>query len=84
MFNERNHNIFYTATTHEVHTFKNKNENKIIKRHFCLSSSLLYLFIRSWKIVLTETGAYDMAHDENTINSKIYIRVRPKAATRVL
>ena len=85
MWNERNHSICYTITTYEVHTFKNKN--KIIKkRQICLSFSLLYLFIHSYKFVLTETEthAYNIAHDENVMNSKVYIRVRSKAATSVL
>ena len=51
------------SITYEVHTFK-----KIIKRYFCLSFSPLYLFIRSGKVAITETRAYDIAHDENAMS----------------
>ena len=40
----------------------------IIKRHVCLSFFRSYLFIRSCKLVIIETGAYDIAHDENTMS----------------
>ena len=54
---------------HAVHTFKNKNKRKIIKIHFCLSFSLLYMFIRSCKFIIVETRIYDIAHDENAMSS---------------
>ena len=77
-----NHNIFYTTATYEINTVKNKNKIKIIKKHFGLSFSLLYLCIRSCK--------FERENDENVTSSliiqsfKVYNRVRSKAATRVL
>ena len=68
MCNERNHSICYITTTYEVHTFKNKTERK---RHFCLLFSLLYLLIRSYKLAIIETRAYDIAHDEDAMISVI-------------
>ena len=64
MCNERNHRICYIPTTYEVHAFKNEKRKKI-KRHFCLSFSLLYIFIRSCKFIIINTRANDIAHDEN-------------------
>ena len=34
--------------------------------------------------IIIETRAYNIAHDENAMSSKIYISVRSKAATSVL
>ena len=49
--------------------FQEQKENQIIiKRHVCLSFFHLYLFIRSCKLVITETRAYDIAHDESTMS----------------
>ena len=45
--------LLYT-TTYEVHTFKNKNKRKLLRDMFCLSFSLLYLFIPSCKFAITE------------------------------
>ena len=42
-----------------------------VKRHFCLSFLILYLFIRSCKFVIIETRAYDITHDENAMTSLI-------------
>ena len=64
MCNERNHSICYIPTTYEVHAFKNEKRKKI-KRHFCLSFSLLYIFICSCKFIIINTRANDIAHDEN-------------------
>ena len=69
MRNERNHSILYTTTT-STH-FQEQKLKKIIKGRFCLSFSLLYLFIGSCKFVITETGAYDIAHDESAMGSLI-------------
>ena len=82
MSNDRNHSICYTTTTYEVHIFNNENKIKSLRDIICLSFSLLYHFIYSCKFVIIETRA-DMAH-ENAINSKVYIRVRSKAAACVL
>ena len=66
------------------YTLSRKKEKKISKkRHFCLSFSLLYLFIRSYKFALIETCVYDMAH-EKAMSSKIRIRVMSKATTSAL
>ena len=68
MYNERNiekYSICYTTTTYEVHTFKNKNKRKLLRDMFCLSFSLLYLFIPSCRFAITEAGTYNIAHDEN-------------------
>ena len=40
MCNEINHIIYYTATTYEVHTFKNKNQRKSLRIHQRLSTIL--------------------------------------------
>ena len=56
-----------TTSAYEVHTFKNKN--KIIKRHFCVSFTLLHLFIRNCKFVMIKAPTYDIAHDENSMSS---------------
>ena len=40
MCNEINHIIYYTATTYEVHTFKNKNKRKSLRIHQRLSTIL--------------------------------------------
>ena len=77
MYNKRFHSMSYyknikhtfSKNTHGAHFFENKN--KIIKRHFSLSFTLLYPFIRSCKFVITETGAYNIAHDENAMSSLI-------------
>ena len=39
--NERNYSIFYTIAKYEVHTFKNVDKIKIIRRHFCLLFPLI-------------------------------------------
>ena len=70
MCNERNHSICYTTTTYEVHIFKNKNKSKSLRDIFYHFFSLLNLSIRSCKFVLTESRAYDIAHDENALSSK--------------
>ena len=57
----------YITTTCKVPTFKNKNKI-IIKRHFCLSFPHLYLFIFSYKFVITETRTYKIEHDENAMS----------------
>ena len=57
----------YITTTCKVPTFKNKNKI-IIKRHFCLSFPHLYLFIFSYKFVITETCTYKIEHDENAMS----------------
>ena len=80
MCHERNRSICYTTAKYE-YPFQNK---KIIKIHFCLSFFLLHLFLLSCKFLIIETRAHDMAHNDNAINSKLYIRVRSKAATGVL
>ena len=46
-----------------------KKENH--QENFCLSFSLLDLFFRSWKFVMTETRAYNIAHDENVMSLSI-------------
>ena len=81
MCNEKNHRTCYIRRTYEVHTFKTKNK-RIIKRHFLIIFSLLYLFIRSCKFII-ETHTHDIAHDENTMSSlsiKVYSKVRSKTA----
>ena len=60
--------VFVILQQHEVDTFKNKTERK---RHFCLLFSLLYLLIRSYKLAIIETRAYDIAHDEDAMISLI-------------
>ena len=57
----------YTTTTCKVPIFKNKNKI-IIKRHFCLSFPRLYLFICSYKFVITETCTYNIERDENAMS----------------
>ena len=80
MCNERNHSICYTTTTYQVHTFKNKNKRKSLRNIFVYH----FLFhICLFVVLIKETRAYDMAHDENAMNSKVYIRVKSKAASGV-
>ena len=57
----------YTTTTCKVPIFKNKNKI-IIKRHFCFSFPRLYLFICSYKFVITETCTYNIERDENAMS----------------
>ena len=71
MHNDRNHRIGCATAAYEAHTLKNENKKKIIRRHFCLSFFLLYLFIRSYKFVIIETRTYDIAHDEKAMSSLI-------------
>ena len=71
MCNERSDNIFYSTTTNEVHTFKNKNKIKPLKDIFVYHFLFLYLFICSCKPVIIETQAYDIVHDENVMSSLI-------------
>ena len=42
-----------------------------MKRHFCLSFFLSYLFICSGRFVIIETQACDTAHDEYAMSSFI-------------
>ena len=63
--------VFAILQQHMKYTRSRITIKKIIKRHFCLSFSLLYLFIRSCKFVIVETRAYDIAHDENAMSSII-------------
>ena len=44
---------------------------KIIKIHFTLLFSVLYLFIRSCKFVIIETRPYKIAHGKNVMSSLI-------------
>ena len=67
MCNERNI-VFVMLKQQMKYTL---SRTKIIQRHFCLSFSLLYLFIRSCKFVITETRAFDIAHVENAMSSLI-------------
>ena len=50
---------------------RTKRKGIIIKRHFCLSFSRLYLFIRSCKLVIIETCTFDITHDESAMSSLI-------------
>ena len=85
MWNERNHSICYTATTYEVHTFKNKNKRKSLRDTFIYHFLLFSLFIRSCKFVIIETCSYDMMRTRGAhLSFKVYIRVRSKAVTSVL
>ena len=82
---ERNHSICYTATTYEVHTFKNKNKRKSLRDTFIYHFLLFSLFIRSCKFVIIETCSYDMMRTRGAhLSFKVYIRVRSKAVTSVL
>ena len=87
MCNERNDSVCYTTATYKQHFQEQKTLSrtgkKIIKRHFYLPFSLLYLFIHSCKFVVIETyeaydiahEAYDIAHDDNVISSLISQRI---------
>ena len=79
MCNERSHNICYATATYEVQTFKHKNKRYVFVYYF-----LLYICLFVAANTQIETRAYDMARDETLINSKVYIRVRSKAASGVL
>ena len=54
----------------------------MIKRHFSLSFSLLYLFIHSCKFITIEICALfvTIERDAQAMRSNVYIRVRSKAA----
>ena len=79
MCNERNDSVCYTTATYKQHFQEQKTLSrtgkKIIKRHFYLPFSLLYLFIHSCKFVVIETYAYDIAHDDNVMSSLISQRI---------
>ena len=73
--------ICYTTTTYELQAFKNKK--KMIKRHFSLSFSLLYLLIHSCKFITIEICALlfvTIERDAKVMRSNVYIRVGLKAA----
>ena len=55
MCNERNMVFVMLKQQMKYILSRTKIKKKIIKRHFCLSFSLLYLFIRSCKFVIIET-----------------------------
>ena len=61
MCNERN--IFVILQQHLKYTLSRIKWREIIKREICLSFSLLYLFICSWKFFIIETRAYDIVTD---------------------
>ena len=61
---------------HMKYTRSRKNWKKIIKRHFCLSFSLLYLFLRSCKFAIVEALAYEL--NELIDDSKYVIGLGPK------
>ena len=61
MCNERN--TFVILQQHMKYTLSRIKWRKIMKRRICLSFSLLYLFICSWKCFITETRAYDVVTD---------------------
>ena len=63
---------------------RTKNKRKSLRDIFLYNFRLLYLFNYGHKFAVTETRTYDIAHDENRMNSKVYIRVRSKVATGVL
>ena len=60
MCNERNHSICYTTKTYEV-TFKNKNFKKSLRDIF------VYHFLFYICFAISETRAYDVAHDKNAM-----------------
>ena len=64
-------NVVYVQHKQEVHIFKNKNNRKSWRDIFVYHFLFLYLFIRSCKIAIIETHAYDIAHDANAISSLI-------------
>ena len=55
--------VFIILQHHTKYTLSGTKIKEIIKRHFCLSFSLVYLFIRRCKFVIIETRAYDIAHN---------------------
>ena len=63
----RNHSICYTATTYEVHTFKNESKRTSLRDvsvyHFLFC---IYLFV-------SRTRAYDIAHDGDAMSSDVIL-----------
>ena len=63
--------VFVILQQHMECTLSRTNLRESIKIHFCLSFSLLYLFICNWIFFILKTGANDIAHDENAMSSLI-------------
>ena len=73
-------NIYYTTTTYEVHTFKEKIWNKMIKTFLFIIFSFYFLFLSlhflfllmcSCIFVIIETCAYNIAHEEDAMSSLV-------------